>query len=123
MNALFRCRGWRLLKNVSEYRYMRILLFFDLPMSTPTEVRRYTHFRKFLLSNGYIMVQFSVYSKILQNRDGVKWHMDFLKKHLPPDGSVISLSVTEKQYASMKLLVGSKLALDSKITSKKLLVF
>lgn len=102
---------------------MRILLFFDLPMVTKDEVRRYTHFHKFLLVNGYIMVQYSVYSKILQNKDSVNWHMDFLKKHLPLDGSVMSLTITEKQYASMKKLVGSKLALDRKITSKKLLVF
>lgn len=111
------------MKNVSDYRYMRILLFFDLPMLTKEEVRRYTHFHKFLLSNGYIMMQYSVYSKILQNKDTAKWHMDFLKKHLPSEGSVFSLTITEKQYASMERLVGSKLALDKKITSKRLLIF
>ena len=102
---------------------MRILLFFDLPMVSSAEVRRYTRFRKYLLSNGYIMMQYSIYSKIFPNRDTVKWHLKELERNLPPDGSIMLLTVTEKQYQSIKNLVGSKRALDRKITSKKLLIF
>lgn len=111
------------MKNVSDYRFMRLMVFFDLPMLTTDEIRRYNHFHKFLLKNGYIMMQYSVYSKILQNKDAVNWHMEVLQKNLPPDGSVMSLCITEKQYAGMKKLVGAKKALDNKITSKPLLVF
>jgi CRISPR-associated protein Cas2 len=102
---------------------MRIILFFDLPMISDTEVRRYTRFRKYLLSNGYIMMQYSIYSKIFPNRDTVKWHMRNLRENLPPDGSVMVMTVTEKQYQSIQSLAGSKKALDRKITSKKLLTF
>lgn len=107
----------------SDYRFMRIILFFDLPMISEAEVRRYTRFRKYLLGNGYIMMQYSIYSKIFPNRDTVKWHQQELERNLPPDGSVMIMTVTEKQYKSIKSLVGSKKALDRKITSKKLLVF
>ena len=78
---------------------------------------------KYLLKNGYIMMQYSIYSKILQNRDTVCWHLQELEKNLPSDGSVMVMTVTEKQYRSIQNLVGSKKALDRKITSKKMLIF
>ena len=102
---------------------MRIILFFDLPMLSDAEVRRYTRFRKYLIRNGYIMMQYSIYSKIFPNRDTVRWHMNDLKRNIPPDGSVMLMTVTEKQYQSIQNLVGSKRALDRKITSKNLLTF
>lgn len=108
---------------MSDYRFMRVILFFDLPMLSDAEIRRYTRFRKYLLSNGYIMMQYSIYSKIFPNRDMVRWHLQSLERNLPPDGSVMVMTVTEKQYQSIKSLVGSKKALDKKITSKKLLTF
>lgn len=41
-----------------------------------------------------------------------------LEKNIPADGSVMLMTVTEKQYQSIKNLVGSKKALDKKITSE-----
>lgn len=108
---------------MSDYRIMRILLFFDLPMEDKVDIKRYTRFRKILIKSGYQMLQYSVYCKVCPNRDTVNWHMDYLNKHLPSDGSVIVLMITEKQYQSMQHLVGSKKALDKKITTEKLLIF
>ena len=48
---------------------MRLILFFDLPMTTKEEVKIYTRFRKYLIKNGYMMMQFSVYCKIFPNRE------------------------------------------------------
>jgi len=108
---------------MSDYRFMRVILFYDLPVLSEVEIRRYTRFRKYLLKSGYIMMQYSIYSKIFPNRDTIKWHMQNLEKNLPPDGSVMVMQVTEKQYQSIQSLVGSKKALDRKITSKTLLAF
>lgn len=108
---------------MSDYRIMRILLFFDLPMDDSAAVKQYTRFRKILIKSGYQMLQYSVYCKICPNRDTVNWHIDYLNKHLPPEGSVMMLMITEKQYQSIKHLVGSKKALDKKITASKLLLF
>ena len=44
---------------------MRMLVFFDLPVVTKTHRRAYTVFRRFLLNDGYDMIQFSVYGRIL----------------------------------------------------------
>ena len=38
------------------YEFMRLVLFFDLPMKTKKEVKIYTHFRKYLIKNGYMMM-------------------------------------------------------------------
>ena len=38
---------------MSDYRVMRILLFFDLPMDDSTAVRQYARFRKLLIKSGY----------------------------------------------------------------------
>ena len=46
---------------------MRILLFFDLPTLESEDLKEYRHFRKFLISNGFIMLQKSCYVKMLLN--------------------------------------------------------
>ena len=40
-------------------RFMRMMVLFDLPTVTKTEKRAYTLFRRFLLNDGYDMIQFS----------------------------------------------------------------
>ena len=49
-----------------SYRYMRMILMFDMPTDTAEDRKAYRKFRKFLLSEGFIMHQFSVYSKVNQ---------------------------------------------------------
>lgn len=40
---------------------------------------------------------------------------------VPPEGSVRVMTVTEKQYASMELLVGEKLATENLLDNKDIL--
>lgn len=46
---------------------MRILLFFDLPNITLEDKKEYRNFRKFLIKEGFFMMQESVYCKLLLN--------------------------------------------------------
>ena len=46
-----------------SYRYMRMIIFFDLPSVTYADQKEYNKFHKFLIKNGYIMMQESVYTK------------------------------------------------------------
>ena len=46
---------------------MRVLVFFDLPVITAENRRAYVKFRKFLLKNGFLMLQESVYCKLALN--------------------------------------------------------
>ncbi len=79
---------------------------FDLPVATKASRKRYQQFRKFLINDGYVMMQFSVYSRITDGLDGLEKHLSRLKANLPPRGSVRAMTVTEKQYASIMFLVG-----------------
>jgi len=104
-----------------SYRYMRVLLFFDLPTETLNDKREYRKFRKFLIAEGFLMLQFSVYSKLLLNNTQAKTIERRIEKNKPSNGNVVLLKVTEKQFASMKYLVGEK---DTSIAnSDKRIVF
>lgn len=102
---------------------MRLLVLFDLPVVTKAERRAYTIFRRFLINDGYDMIQFSVYGRILNGHEALEKHMKRLVDNLPPDGSVRCLNVTEKQFASMKLLVGLPLFQEKIIKTNQMLLF
>lgn len=102
---------------------MRMMVFFDLPMVTRAEKRAYTVFRRFLLNDGYDMIQFSVYGRILNGTDSEQKHLKRLTANLPPAGSVRVLTVTEKQYANMLLLVGLPLFQEKKVNASQMMLF
>ncbi len=85
---------------------MRLIVLFDLPVAKKTDRRRYQQFRTFLIKDGYTMMQFSVYTRITSGLDGVEKHLHRLQNNLPPKGNVRVLVITEKQYESMRFLVG-----------------
>ena len=100
---------------------MRVILFFDLPVVKKSERRAYTRFRKYLIQEGYIMLQFSVYCKILNNRESAEKHIQAIKKEVPNNGNVRVLMVTEKQYASMEFIVGGRSRQETVVTIEPLL--
>ena len=85
---------------------MRIIVFFDLPVTTAKSRRDYYNFRKYLIKNGYMMMQFSVYCKIFPNREAAVKHVNILKKNVPKEGQIRLLLVTEKQYSKIEIIVG-----------------
>lgn len=86
---------------------MRILVFFDLPTLTKKDRKYASNFRKFLIKQGYHMLQLSVYSRICKGIDEVYKHAARVSTGLPPRGSVRVLEVTDTQYGRMQLLLGS----------------
>lgn len=87
---------------------MRLILFFDLPVETKKQIRIYTRFRKHLIRQGYIMLQYSVYAKIFNNYDSAIKHMKKIELECPSEGNIRLLLLTEKQYARMKIIIGGK---------------
>src|SRR5699024_3348883 len=85
-----------------------MLLMFDLPTETSDDRKVYRRFRKFLLSEGFIMHQFSVYSKLLLNGTANQAMLGRLKANHPKKGLVTLLTVTEKQFSRMVYLCGEK---------------
>lgn len=100
---------------------MRVLVFFDLPTETPDDRRNYRRFRKALISNGFIMMQESVYCRLLINAGAGKAAMDIVRKNRPPAGLVQMLTVTEKQFAGMEYLVG-RLETDVVTSDERLVI-
>lgn len=89
-----------------NYRYMRTLLFFDLPTYTQTDRRNYRKFIKLLKTNGFYMLQESVYCRMSIDQQMADVVVNRLKDSVPPEGSIMLLNVTEKQFSSMQLLLG-----------------
>lgn len=89
-----------------SYRYMRIIVMFDLPVVTVSDRRAYTQFRKYLIKNGFLMLQESVYCKLAQNSTAADLIINNIRKNKPPSGLVQTLKITEKQFSRMEYIVG-----------------
>ena len=89
-------------------KFMRLMIFFDLPTKTKAEKKAASQFRTFLKKDGYYMMQWSVYSRICNGADAVDMHKRRLKDNLPPYGSIRTLTLTEKQFESIDILLGIK---------------
>lgn len=87
---------------------MRLIVFFDLPTETAADMRQYRLFRKFLLQEGFIMEQESVYSKLTLNASVTEAVKQHIYNNRPLDGLVQILTVTERQYTGIEYIVGSK---------------
>ena len=85
---------------------MRVSVFFDLPVITSENRRAYSKFRKILLKNGFMMLQESVYCKLALNVTAVNAIVDNVHKNKPEEGLIQLLTVTEKQYAKMDIIIG-----------------
>ena len=104
------------------YDFMRLIVMFDLPVKTKKERRKYTKFRKFLLSKGYLMLQYSVYVKIAANRDSLDKHIKIVRRNVPDEGQIRILMLTEKQYARMEVILGGKSRKESIVTHDPLII-
>ncbi|MCR4567658.1 MAG: CRISPR-associated endonuclease Cas2 [Pseudobutyrivibrio sp.] len=87
---------------------MRVIVFFDLPVLTNANKKAYRDFRKFLIKSGFMMVQESVYCKLVPNSAVGDSAIANVKKNKPPEGLVQALKVTEKQYSKMEFIVGER---------------
>lgn len=95
---------------------------FDLPVITEKERKIATKFRNFLLDDGYIMMQFSVYSRICKNNDDLNKHINKLKINAPKNGNIRLIQITENQYNNMIMFCGEK-KIEEEISIDNLLIF
>lgn len=91
---------------MSGFRFMRMLVFFDLPTITMEDKRNYRQFRKILIKNGFIMLQESVYCKMMTSPSMENSCRKLIYANRPPEGLVQLLTVTEKQFVKMDYVVG-----------------
>ena len=87
-------------------RFMRTIVFFDLPNVYAKDKRNYLLFRKFLVNEGFIMMQESVYSKIVMNSEQSNLLAKRIRKNAPSKGLIQLLTITEQQYAKIENIIG-----------------
>lgn len=104
-------------------KFMRILVFFDLPVKSKAQRRAATGFRAFLLKDGYYMVQYSVYARVCNGADAVEKHRQRLRQNLPENGAVRMLVITEKQYGAIEILLGKRTQADADFQCEQLTIF
>ena len=80
---------------------MRMILFFDLPITTPSDKREYRRFIKYLDSDGFIRIQNSVFCKLCINSDAAKTLSKRVIRECPSDGDIRYMIVTETQYQNI----------------------
>lgn len=100
---------------------MRLMIMFDLPMETARERKEYRQFRKKLINEGFLMIQFSVYERVCVTRQTANFLENRVRKFLPSGGIVQSLMITEKQYNDMHFLVGKPIE-DVRNTSDRTVI-
>ena len=85
---------------------MCLLLFFDLPMNTTSELKEYRNFVKNLKKEGFYMLQKSVYVKMVIDNQAAYFVKNKIMNMLPSKGSVMLMNITEKQFSSIDFLCG-----------------
>lgn len=93
--------------DTEKYKMGWLLVAFDLPVLTKEQRKHATDFRKFLLDDGYQMLQFSVYVRSCVSFARQETHMERLKKHIPPEGNVRAIFVTRSQWERSFVIHGT----------------
>lgn len=104
-------------------KFMRIIVFFDLPVKTKKERRDATRFRNFLISDGYHMLQYSVYARVCNGMDSVEKHRQRVRANVPDNGAIRMLVITEKQYETIEILLGNLTEADDSFEHEQLSFF
>lgn len=93
--------------DTEKFKMGWLIVAFDLPVLTKPQRRAATHFRNFLLDDGYQMLQFSVYIRACVTFARQETHLDRVRNNLPPEGSVRAFFVTRSQWERAFVLYGS----------------
>lgn len=101
---------------------MRLMVFFDLPVESASQRKEYRRFRKYLIKEGYLMLQESVYAKLVTNEGNAGAAISRLRKNRPKQGLVQVLKVTEKQFATMVYITGNREGYDEIDTMEEFVV-
>ena len=75
-----------------------LVVMFDLPVVDKEERKLASDFRKSLLEDGYLMMQFSVYARPCVSYEHYEKHIQRLQPIVPPGGNVKVLFITVGQY-------------------------
>lgn len=85
---------------------MWVIAMFDLPVDTREARRAYAQFRKALVKDGFVRMQFSVYARHCASEENAAVHVQRVEHAVPDDGEVRVLTITDKQFERMRVFWG-----------------
>ena len=83
-----------------------VLVMFDLPVLTDAERKAATRFRKELLDDGYLMIQFSIYARPCVTYEQLDKHIARVKGFVPEAGNVRIMFMTDEQWRKSVTVIG-----------------
>lgn len=84
-----------------------ILVMFDLPVLLDEERKAATRFRKQLMDDGYLMIQFSVYARPCVTYEQLDKHTARVKAFVPEAGNVRMMFMTDEQWGKSVTVIGA----------------
>jgi len=96
------------LEALNQYRIMWVMVFFDLPTLTAKDRKQAGLFRKRLIQDGFAMFQFSIYMRHCPSRENAEVHIKRTKSYLPPNGHVVIMQITDKQFGMIEIFYQKK---------------
>lgn len=90
----------------NAYKVMWLFCLFDLPTNTKSQRKRASDFRKYLIEDGFDMMQFSVYKRHCGSVESCNVHIKRIKQNLPKEGTVSILKFTDKQFGDIETFIG-----------------
>lgn len=102
---------------------MWCLVMFDLPTQTATQRRAYATFRNFLLDQGFVRVQYSIYTKYSTSGVLSARAVNLIKRAVPCTGEIRLLHITDRQWADMVCYFNSQQIPDPVEKPEQLLIF
>lgn len=92
--------------DTEKFKMGWLLVCFDLPVGTKEERKHATDFRNFLLDDGYLMIQFSVYARPCVTFARQETHLRRLGEHVPDNGTVRAMFITRFQWQNAYSIQG-----------------
>lgn len=87
---------------------MWVMVMFDLPVDSRERRHVYAKFRKWLLQDGFMQVQYSVYARPCPSEENAAMHRGRVRDKTPSEGHVRVLTFTDKQYGRMEIYIGKR---------------
>ena len=83
-----------------------LLVAFDLPVTEKEQRKAANQFRNYLLADGFLMMQYSVYVRSMVTHSRMQTHLRRLDQHIPPEGSIRAIYVTQAQWERSFIMHG-----------------
>jgi CRISPR-associated protein Cas2 len=96
--------------DTQKFKMGWLLVAFDLPVLSKEQRKRASGFREFLIDDGFLMIQFSVYARSCVSIARQETHMARVRAAVPPEGNVRGIFITRAQWERSFVCAGPPLS-------------